>query len=148
MPSKNPVAYVIIRTFAHATEDRERVLKALHNVLPSELSETVEFKTMNVEGHYGNPIVLFEAIVKDKKAASAVLEKLAAGLSVLDKELLGREVERHVDRGNLYLRLDKQAAYLGDFKLGQADSIHLQVHFKKHMFEEVVGVVKEFGLIP
>jgi RNA binding exosome subunit len=139
---------VDVRTFAHATEDNDKVLKALQNILPSELVETIVFRKTGVSGHHGNPIVLFEARVKDKKAAGAVFAKVCAGLGILEKELLSREIDQHLEKGNLYLRLDKQSAFLGEFKLGQEDSIHLRVHFKRHMPEEVMAIMRGFGLIP
>jgi hypothetical protein len=66
LSSKVPVGYVDLRVFAHATEDPERVLAAVRNVLPSELVDSVVFSRSSLTGHYGNPIVLFEARVRDK----------------------------------------------------------------------------------
>jgi RNA binding exosome subunit len=148
LSSKNPVAYVDVRTFAHATEDNDKVLKALQNVLPPELVETIVFKKTGLCGHHGNPIVLFEARVKDRKAAGAIFSKVCAGLGILDKELLNREIDSHLEKGNIFLRLDKQAAFQGEMKLGREDSIHLRVHFKRHMPAEVMAIIRAYGLIP
>ena len=67
---------------------------------------------------------------------------------MLDKELLANEFSQHLDKGNLYLRLDKQSAYLNEFRLGSTDPIHLRIHFKKSGTQQVVGVCREFGLLP
>jgi len=148
LSSKYPIAYIDLRVFAHATEDLEKVLTAARNTLPSEAVETVVFKKAGLTGHHGNPIVLFETRIKDKEMAQAVFEKLSQGLGLLDKELLGVEIMQHLEKGNLYIRLDKQSAYLNELRLSATDPIHFQIHFKKHQPQEVVDICRKFGLIP
>lgn len=148
LSSKNPVAYVDIRAFAHATEDADKVLAAIRNVLPAESVDSVEFEKSNLDGHHGNPIVLLETRIKDRKLAQTVLEKLASSLSVLDKALFSNEIMQHLDKASLYLRIDKQAACLGQFKLGLADSIHFRIHFKTSNQQEAIEICRRFGLLP
>ena len=124
MSSKIPIGYIDIRVFAHATEEVDKVLNAVHNILSPELIDIIAFKKTNLTGHHGNPIILFETRIKEKNAAQTVFEKLSLGLSTLDKELLNSEIKQHLDKGNLYVRLDKQSAYLNELKLSSADSIH------------------------
>ncbi|MEM3725873.1 MAG: RNA-binding domain-containing protein [Candidatus Bathyarchaeia archaeon] len=147
MASKAPIAYIDIRVFAHATEDVDKVLKAAYNVLPESAVETVPFKKRSLTGHHGNPIVLFEAKLKGE-LAQKFFEKLSSGLGSLDKEQLSSEIRRHIEKGNLYLRLDKQSAYLNEIRLCQTDPIHFRVHFKKPSSEEIVEICRRFGLIP
>lgn len=146
--SKNQIRYIEIRVFAHATEDHEKVLNALRNLLPPEIIDNVIFKKTNLSGHHGNPITLFEAQIKEKDAVKAVFEKISASLSMLDKELLSSKLDQHVDKGTLYIRLDKQSAYSNEFKLAQADPIHFRIHFKKHNPEEIMEICRKFGLLP
>jgi RNA binding exosome subunit len=143
-----PIVYVDVRVFAHATEDLERVLRAVRSILPSELADNVTFNKTSLTGHHGNPITLFEARIKNKKGARAFLEKLASGLSIMDKESLSREIAQHLENGNLYIRLDKQSAYLGELRLGSIDTIHLRMHFRKPSAEDVVEICRKFGLLP
>ena len=143
-----PIAYIDVRVFAHATEDLDRVLGAVRNTLPPGSADTVTFEKTALTGHHGNPITLFEARIKNKKVASAFLERLASGLSMVDKEALNCEITRHLENGNLYVRLDKQSAYLGEFRLGSTDTIHLRVHFRNPSPEEVIGICRKFGLLP
>jgi len=148
LSSKIPIAYIEMRVFAHATEDLDKVLTAAHNVLPIESASTAVFKKTDLTGHHGNPITLFEARIKSRKVAQAFLEKLASGLSIMDKEMLGSEIVQHLEKGNLYIRLDKQSAYLGELKLGSTDTIHLRMHFLKPSAEDVIGICRRFGLLP
>jgi RNA binding exosome subunit len=147
LSSKTPIAYIDIRTFAHATEDTDKVETAVRNTLPAELTETVTLERTNLTGHHGNPIVLFETRIKDKTAVQKVFQKLSSELSMLDKELLSGEIRRHLEKGNLYIRLDKQSAYMNELRLSQADTIRFRVHFKKHGMEEVIETCREYGLV-
>jgi len=143
-----PAAYIEIRVFAHATEDEEKVLAAVRNILPPHVSENTTFKRLNLTGHHGNPIVLFEAKIRDKEHVKAFMEKLASSLSSLDKEVLASEIERHIDKGCLYLRLDKQSAYMNETRLCTTDPIHLRIHFKRANPKEIAAFCREIGLIP
>lgn len=148
MSSKVPIAYIDIRVFAHATEDLDKVLAAVRNILPQEIVDTINFTKTNLSGHHGNTIILFETRITDKSAVQKVFEKLASGLSTLDKVQLSSEIMQHLDKGNLYIRIDKQSAYLNEFKLSMEDPIHLRIHFKNPAKEEIVDICKRFGLLP
>ena len=141
------IAYVDIRFFAHATEDLDKVVEAVHNVLPSEHVEDVEFKRSNVEGHYGNPITFFETKIKDKETIKALVENLSSSLSSLDKEELGRDIDRCVEKGSLYLRLDKQVAFKGKIKLVTSDPIRIRIRFRKSKIEDVIEICRGFGML-
>jgi RNA binding exosome subunit len=143
-----PIAFIDIRVFAHATEDLEKVMNAVHNILPTEFIDNVTFKRANLSGHHGNPVVLLKTRIKEKRIALAIFEKLSSGLSIFEKDQLSSEIMQHLEKGNLYMRLDKQAAYHNEFKLNQIDPIHFRVHFKKHSPKEVVEICRKFGLLP
>lgn len=148
MSSKTSVAYVELRVFAHATEDEKKVLAAVRNTLPSQVAENLTFKRSNLTGHHGNPIVLFEAKIREKEYVKAFLEKLAVSLKSLDKEVLANEIEQHIEKGCLYLRLDKQSAYLSDVRLCTTDPIHFRIHFKRANLKEIMDFCREIGIIP
>jgi hypothetical protein len=143
-----PIGYIDIRVFAHATEDLDKVLTAARNVLPQEKIDTIIFKKITLTGHHGNPIILLQTRIKDKDTVRAVFEKLSSGLGTLDKEQLNREIMQHLEKGNLYIRVDKQSAYLNQTKLSTEDPIHFRIHFKKHTQEEIVETCIKLGLLP
>jgi len=146
--SQIPVAFVEISFFAHATEDENKVIEAVRHLLPTVQVENIVFKRSSLRGHHGNPIAFFEAKTKEKEIMRAVLENLSSGLSPLDKESLLREVELHVEKGNLYLRFDKQAAFQGQFKLGVSDPIRVRLRFRKNKLEDIVQICREIGMLP
>ena len=145
--SQIPIAYIDIRFFAHATEDLDKVIEAVRHILPSGHMEDMAFKKSNLRGHYGNPITLFEAKIKNKEAIRALVENLSSHLSELDKETLSREIHQHVEKGSLYVRLDKQAALQGKLKLCTSDPIRLRIRFRKRKIEDTVKVCQELGML-
>jgi RNA binding exosome subunit len=148
LSSKVPIDYVDLRVFAHATEDPDKVLASARNLIPPESVDTVAFTKTPLTGHHGNTIILLETRIKEKKTAQQVMEKLSAGLSIMDKESLNSEIDQHLEKANLYLRLDKQSAYLNEPKLGTTDPIHLRIHFRKHRQEEIMEICRKLGLLP
>jgi RNA binding exosome subunit len=145
--SQLPIAYVDVRFCAHATEDLGKVMLAVQNVLPSDNIEDISFKRSNLEGHYGNPITFFDTRIKNKKAVKALVENLSANLSSLDKEELGRTINRCVEKGSLFIRLDKQAAFRGKTRFATSDPIRIRIRFKKNRTEDVIQICREIGLI-
>jgi len=117
---------VTARVICHATEDEKKVLKALENVLGS--IEGGRLKREQLTGHYGDPIILLTLELSDEDRAKAVLERLKKGLSALEKlTLVSEAFEEKGQEGILYVRLDKQSAYLGSLKLSNRDSIKLEL---------------------
>ena len=147
-PSKSPIGYVDIRVFAHATEDQERVVSAVRNTLPQELGESAVFKKTGLTGHHGNPITLVEVELVDRQMLLAVLERIGSGLTALDKETLNSEMPLHLEKGNLYLRFDKQQAFLGELRFSSNDPIHFKIHFRNKTTDEIIAICKEAGLLP
>ena len=141
------IAYVDIRFVAHATEDINKVLEAVNNVIPSDYLNDVAFNRSLLEGHYGNPITFFETRITDKEIAHALVENISSKLTILDKEELNREFNRYVDKGSLYIRLDKQAAFKKTIKLVITDPIRIRIRFKKSKNEDIIETCRSFGMI-
>jgi RNA binding exosome subunit len=145
--SQIPIAYVDIRFFAHATENVDKVVEAVQHVLPSDHTEDIVFKKSNLRGHYGNPIILFEAKIKDKETIRALVENLSSHLSEFGKETLRREISLHVEKGSFYIRLDKQIALQGKLKLCTSDPIRIRIRFRKKKIEDIVKICQELGML-
>jgi len=142
-----PIAYIDIRFFVHATEDSDKVVEAVRRVLPGDYIDDIVFKKANLKGHYGNPITLLETRIKEKETIKAFVENLSSRLDNLDKEMLRGEIDLHVEKGNVYVRLDKQAALQGELKLCTTDPIHIRIKFKKTKIEDIVKTCQEFGML-
>lgn len=151
MPSnlpKSSIGYINIRVFVHATEDPELVITAVRNILPLELRESAVFKKTQLTGHHGNQIALVETELTERPKLMTVLENIGENFTSLDKETLNSEFQLHLEKGNLYLRFDKQQAFLGQFRFSSNDPIHLQIHFRNKTPNEIVDICREAGLLP
>jgi len=145
MPQHN-ASYAEISVIAHATEDLSKVKSAVLKVLPDQLAHKVEFRQTNMHGHHGNPIVELKIDVKNRKDAHEVLRKVLSGLSPLDSTLLDEELAKHLDeRNHLYLRLDKQWAFLGEPVLASSDVISLAFRLgsRPRSFQELKAGLSE-----
>ncbi len=116
-----PFHYVDLRTFAYATEDEKRVEQALREFLPEDAAvDRVE----NV-GHHGDRIVILSTRIETADGMRHVLDRLA-DLDEIDRVL--DELDERVDeKCALFLRLDKQAAFRGQVRLGPGITLRSKV---------------------
>ncbi|ELY66203.1 RNA-binding protein [Natronococcus jeotgali] len=116
-----PLHYVDLRAFCYATEDEKRVEQALRTFLPEEF----EIDRAESEGHYGDRILVLSARVENADDVRHVLSRLA-DLENLDG-LLGELDDRVTDNTELFLRLDKQAAFGEEVRLGEGITFRAKV---------------------
>ncbi len=145
---KSSIAYIDVSFFVHATEDLEKVTRAVQNAVSTDFAEKITFKKSKLKGDRGNPIIFFKTRIEMEEIAEPLLEYISSRLSALDKEKLLRELSLHLEKGSLYMRLDKQAAFKGDLRLYAGDPIHLRIRFRKRREEEIVKICRELGLLP
>ncbi len=139
------MAYIDVRFSVHATEDLDKVINAVHKVLPADHIDDIAFRKKALRGHYGNPITLFDTRMKKKRIVEALVDHLFSSLNEQDKESLLREIDQHVEEGNLYIRLDKQAAFQGEMRLCTSDPIRVRIRFRKKRIEDIVKICQELG---
>lgn len=121
------VERLLIQVLCHATEDEEKVMRAVENVVGSEALEKLSVSSQALKGHYGDPVTLIRLKAIDSKTAREILSKIFSGLSEYERVEAVREgLDRGRHGGKLYLRLDKQAAYLGTLRLSDRDSIRIE----------------------
>ncbi|WP_435364036.1 RNA-binding protein [Haloarchaeobius sp. DYHT-AS-18] len=109
---KVPFHYVDLRAFCYATEDEKRVEDALRYYLPEEF----EVERMVNEGHHGDRIVVLSARVENADDVRHVLARVAELDDI--ESVIGELDDRVTDNCELFLRLDKQAAFSGETDLG------------------------------
>lgn len=95
------------RTYKHETEDLEKVMKAFLSVFP--FREAIKMEKL--EGSFGTEIIVITGMVKERSKVENFLSNLQQKLaSKLGKEGLSKRVERN----SVFLRIDKQTAFLQD----------------------------------
>jgi RNA binding exosome subunit len=101
--------------FCHATEDLEKVQRALLNTIGD-----AEVQITRTEGHHGNPITIVEASVESIEEISRFFDKLAPD----DLRFILDTLSIRVDEGcNLFIKIGKQAAYEERIRLGSNEDI-------------------------
>ncbi len=125
-------------TFAHATEDEQRVLSVLRTLVP----EGVEVRRLKLEGHHGNPIVNLEAKVGQRKLLRELWQHVLAKLHVGELKKLSKVMLERVDGDCFfYLRFDKQLAHAGELVLTDSgDAIHLKLKVAAYPARREVAV--------
>lgn len=127
---QEPIQSVELSTIAHATEDPNKVDKALQNLL---LGLHQPFTRRYLEGHHGNPIVKIEAKLTSEDA-SRFAYLLASKLPKIERLKLLRDLHLHTDDdGNLYIRVDKQRLLQGALQLAEDDPIRVKIKFNRLM---------------
>jgi RNA binding exosome subunit len=116
-----PFHYVDLRTFSYETEDERRVEAALRTFLPEEF----EVERDESQGHHGDRIVVLSARIENADGMRHVLDRLS-GLDEVDRVI--DELDQRVDDNcALFLRVDKQAAFRGEVRLGPGITVRAKV---------------------
>ncbi|MEM1545827.1 MAG: RNA-binding domain-containing protein [Candidatus Methanomethylicia archaeon] len=116
MSQKLRVRSIKLETFGHETEDEEKVIKALLNIVPERLRNIINLTMLTVKGHFNNKIKVFKVKVENL-LANETLDYIIKSLSRDDKEFIRNTIDMRFNRGVLYIRFDKQKAYLGSLEL-------------------------------
>ena len=133
--SSVPFHYVDLRAFCYATEDEKRVEQALRTYLPEEFP----VERTESEGHHGDRILVLSARVEKADGIRHVLDRIA---ELGEADRLRDELDQRVTENcELFMRLDKQAAYRGRAELGEGITLRAKVEAypaKKHIALEAV----------
>lgn len=121
----NSIIYIVI----HATEDKHKILDAvlLNLEIPKEKFEEIES-----EGHWGNKIVRLITEI-NKKDTQILLENILKKISFIDRNNLLSNLDKHIDdKGNLFLRLDKQRICRNKISLSDTEGIKIKFKINKN----------------
>jgi hypothetical protein len=132
-----PFHYIDLRTFCYATEDEKRVEDAIRAFLPEEF----ELDRMENTGHHGDRIVVLSARVENADEMRHILDRLAE-LDDIDRVI--EELDERVDDNcSFFLRLDKQAAFQDEIRLGPGITLRAKVEAYPAKHEAAVENARE-----
>lgn len=141
------ISSVFIRVFSHATEDEKKVKELFSRLVSPEYLKKFPPSEERVKGHYGDELIIMRLRVRGKESLS-VFERVVKNLPKEDVEYLLLSLERRTHGQNLFLRLDKQALYLGKFRLSQSDPVHLRFSvrgYSKTFFKDLRSAIMEIA---
>ncbi|ASJ02411.1 hypothetical protein A3L09_03660 [Thermococcus profundus] len=141
--------HIRLTTFIQATEDEDKVLEAIATFIPEDIDdEDIIFDIDETAGFFGNPIKVVNAEIKRSRAVRKFLEYFKELLSEEDRSYLLEHIDEKVDEeGTLYVRFNKQKAYLGEVEIDEGADV-IQIRIKAKAFpmrkEAVVKAVREW----
>lgn len=121
-----PIRWIEVRTYCHATEEEDRVARALETACP--VGET---KREALEGHFGNPLVRLTRRVEGARGVGEVWHRWTTSRL---PHAIATDIDARVDEdGVLHFRLAKQRACEGDLVMAY-DPDTLDVRLKLMAF--------------
>jgi RNA binding exosome subunit len=108
-----------IKIIVHATEQKDSILEHVNstlNVPPN------TFSIVKTHGHWGNEILLLTSLLS-KNDANSLYRKVEASLFENYDNLPSDFFD---EKGNLYIRLDKQRLCRGKVSISEGDSIRIR----------------------
>ena len=107
----------------HATEDKSKILDSLFRIL---LILQEKFQETEFEGHWGNKILKLTATL-NKKESLSLIKKILGAISFVERDSLLNNLQQHIDeKGNLFLRLDKQKICKNKISLTENEGIKIK----------------------
>lgn len=104
---------IVVSAVVYSTEDREKVAMAIATLFPFEF----EIVRVPAKGHFGNPIEYLEVEITKKKQIKEFWNNLIELLGDQRNYIINTLEERIDDQGQLFIRFDKQKAYLGEVEV-------------------------------
>jgi RNA binding exosome subunit len=147
LKSGQAIQTVEISTIAHATDDLDKVQTAVARLIPDTLKGRQLFTRQYLQGHYGNPIITFEARLTKQSEVDEFATFFLNQLSNKDKLTIQRDLRLCSDAdGNLYIRIDKQQIFRGIVQLGEEDPIRVRMKFTRFTGQATDQMIKYLGV--
>ena len=138
-----------VETHIHATEDEDKVMEALANLIGHNAVKGVS--TVALRGHYGNTIIVARVQLDHKDyPLDELVRFMASKMSDSDKRILKNSLVNRVQGNKVYLRFNKQKLYLGELMLSDGDDVvRMVLHLNGNMLRQLglKGALEELGLL-
>ena len=135
----------------HATEDFDKNIEAISNLIPEELIGETEVTVEELEGGYDNPIQYITICFTKPKDIEKVLHQISDKISQEQKNQLNLEFKErfHFEGKTFFLRIEKEAIFNNKLIIATSDniikiSIKMKSYIKNVDFKEFL---KEKGIL-
>jgi RNA binding exosome subunit len=135
------------RAYARVTEIPERVTTSIQSVFPEHLRQRLVITKSKAEGQAGDAIIIIIATLEGQDDCEPVLRYIFEQMDRSSLRTIERSLDIRLDDDcNFFLRIDKQAAFLGNLKIGEEiDVINVRFRFKQYprcKREEVILLIE------
>ena len=132
----------------HATEDVEKVKRALMNLIPPDVRPRAMISEQRLSGYFHNPITRISVVVL-KEDALTTLKYIISRMEPHDRNYLLLSLEQRYDRksNKLFFRVDKKEAFMGNVVLSDgSDTIRVAVSFSlARSLREVEALIRSLA---
>lgn len=120
------------RAYSYESEILSRVITAVRNLFPADLQEDLKIQTQNTVGVSHTNITLVSASLRGKRHCMTAFEFLIHSLTDSERLHIVHTLSRRIDeRCSLFLRFDKQDAYLNKIRLATGnDVVSIRIHLQ------------------
>lgn len=143
------ISEVEIETFVQATEDEEKVVNAVENIIPPEMrTNGKDLARESVKGVFHNPITIIR--LKYLQDAKKIVEFIAQNLSKSDKQYLLQTLNQRIDKNHFFLRFGKQELSQGRIEIKEIrDVVKVRVSFTRNYSarDKIIALLQEVELI-
>lgn len=141
------VSRIEARAYSYATESIDRVRTAVTNVYAEEIRQDLKIEMDKTQSHNQVPIVIVSAILNRKKDCKITFDYLMKSFPQEDKLEIDRTLHKRLsERCVLFLRLDKQEAFLERITLARSpDVIGVKVYLRQYprcVLDDAIALVR------
>lgn len=134
------------RAYARATEVLEKVVSSVQSVFPENLRQKLVMSKSKAEGQAGDTILVITATLEGQENCELVMDYVFNQMDNQSRRAIERSLDIRLDDDCVFfLRIDKQAAFLGSMRIaGESDLISARFHFKHYpgcKREEVIFLI-------
>ena len=133
------------RVFIYENEDKDEILEALLNILP-----TAEPEVEEAEGLLEEKMLILTGTISKKRETKEFLNNLISSVGEDQLVKLYNDLDKKMDeKGNLFLRLSKEKAAEEQWEiLDGGDSIHLKIKIAAYHAKKEVAINKISEIFP
>jgi RNA binding exosome subunit len=137
------------RAYARATEISERVAVAIQSAFPEYLRQKLHMSQSKAVGQAGDVIIIITATLEGQEDCEPVLRYIFEQMDGHSRRSIERSLDMRLDDNCIFfLRIDKQAAFLGNIKMAdELDVISARFRFKQYPRcnrEEVILLIESY----
>ena len=128
-----------IEIIVHATEEYQKISDSLYDMFEIEPNEITR---KDLLGHFGNPILMLQVQVKNRRAEE-LIKKLLSAISEKNARDLLVDINERISDSTLYLRFSKQNFVKKTLTFQEKDSVRIMIFTPVYIKKNIVKTYRE-----
>ena len=128
-----------IEIIVHATEEYQKISDSLYDMFEIEPNEITR---KDLLGHFGNPILMLQVQVKNRRAEE-LIKKLLSAISEKNARDLLVDINERISDSTLYLRFSKQNFVKKTLTFQEKDPVRIMIFTPVYIKKNVAKTYKK-----